>query len=104
MVTEADIARRDRLKAFDRAERINRVGWVLVAMLAIAVFVWWHRGRPVLPIDERVIGTECKVRYSRVMTPADSLVIDMQAPVMDPETAPANITCGELRRAGKLPR
>jgi hypothetical protein len=42
-------------------------------------------------------ASECRAGYAKARSPADTVVVDAR-----PTSAKASITCGTLRRAGKL--
>jgi hypothetical protein len=74
--------------------------WVWAAIIALVIF-----GAYVLlwPTYERTLEAVCRDQYARARTAADTQGVDGVLPlVQDPKFAKRSISCGTLRRAGKL--
>jgi hypothetical protein len=96
--------RRSRLAAFDRAETVKWFGWLAVFALMILIYLWSRGSRLVDRGDEVWIVEQCKPAYARAQNAFDSTTVDRLEPISDPTAPHARITCGDLRRAGKLER
>ena len=102
MLTDQErVARQSRIASFDRRERVAKIAtWVGIALVALLIVVFWSRRQPA---DARGhIAALCAPEYQRAKTAVDTAVIDRRQPFVDPEDVPAGVSCGELRRAGKL--
>ena len=102
MLTDQErTARQDRIASFDRRERIAKIAtWVGIALVALLVVVIWSRRQPA---DAREhIAALCTPEYQRAKTAVDTAVIDRRQPFVDPTDVLAGVSCGELRRAGKI--
>ena len=74
--------------------------WVWAALIAVVIF-----GGFVLlwPKYQQAIQAVCRHEYQGDKTAADSLATDGMRPLMrDPKFADRSVSCGVLRRAGKL--
>lgn len=65
-------------------------------LLAIVVFIWFLQMRrtPIRLMERRV----CEHRYADARTAAETLAIDARPPMADG----AALTCGALRKSGRL--
>jgi hypothetical protein len=102
MLTESERNERHRrLRRFERLERWKVLGALLAAVTLAAFVVWslrlWepHGGRS-------SSAALCAADYKRARNATDSAIVDRRQPVVFPDDALARLTCGELRRAGKV--
>jgi hypothetical protein len=102
MLTDQErTARQDRIASFDRRERIAKIAtWVGIALVALLVVVFWSQRQPA-DAREHIVAL-CAPEYQRAKTAVDTAVIDRRQPFVDPTDVPAGVSCGELRRAGKI--
>ena len=102
MLTDQErTARQSRIASFDRRDRIVKIAtWFGIALVTLLVIVFWSRRQPA---DAREhIAALCTPEYQRAKTAVDTDVIDRRQPFVDPTDVPAGVSCGELRRAGKI--
>jgi hypothetical protein len=74
--------------------------WVLAAVIALVLY-----GAYVLlwPKYEQALEAVCRDQYARALTAADTQGTDGLLPLVnDPKSGRLGISCGTLRRAGKL--
>ena len=74
--------------------------WIWAALIALVIF-----GGYVLlwPKYQQTIEAVCRDEYGRDKTVGDSLATDGMRPlVQDPKFSDRSVSCGVLRRAGKL--
>ena len=90
------------VRRFDRDERWKGRGVVAAVVLLLAWWLWMFKPWEVYG-PYRHIARLCEAEYARAGSAADSSAIDQHQPMVDPEDGPARVTCGELRRAGKIP-
>ena len=97
-------ARSERLRGFERMERLKVVVATLVALAVVGVLLWRVvTASDPLPRGDALIVGRCRADYQRAGSAAESLVVDARRPIFDPEwDVPRNISCGELRRTGQL--
>ena len=85
----------------------------LRGQLALADFRWMWAGLIALvicgalillwPTYEKTLDGVCRDHYARATTAAESLGVDGHLPlVQDPKFAKQSVTCGTLRKAGRL--
>ena len=83
-------------------EWIARVFWVIVAAILVTLVLWWEFRSPLDPLTQQQVAQACRTDYAKARTPAESVSVDRESPVLDRTTAVVRMTCGELRRTGKL--
>ena len=66
---------------------------LVAALLVVRAYQW---------IRDRQIIDACAVAYGRARTGADTAAVDLNRPVMDRLTAVGGMSCGALRRAGRI--
>ena len=101
MSTKGERTRRSRLARLDREERWERLGVVVfVGVVILISALWWRRG-----LLERA-GSQaslCRADYRRAKTAVDTAMVDQRRPMIDPDLVSVAVSCGELRRGGKIP-
>ena len=97
-------ARSKRVRELERLERWKVILGV-VAVIGLAAALIWRANTHPLPIASGAVAASCRTGYQNARSAAESLSVDVQRPLNDPEQdVPANISCGELRRSGELAR
>ena len=81
----------------------NRSSWTgqIVALFAVlAVLLWFIQMRraPMQLLERR----DCQHAYAAAKTAADSLLVDARQPLDANRTDRGAVTCGELRKMGRL--
>jgi hypothetical protein len=94
--------RREQNSAFLRAEQRKRLLLGLAVAVGVSVIVWLGIRHPEDPLDQPGVARMCVESYLKVQTGDDTAIVDSRAPVLDPEVPAPKVTCGELRRAGRL--
>jgi hypothetical protein len=90
-----------RSAAFDRRERLAKIGIALViAAVALTYVMTWQRRAPLE--NRQSIATLCAAQYRRATSAIDSAVVDRAKPFIDETDLAKPVACGELRRAGKI--
>jgi hypothetical protein len=74
--------------------------WVWPGLIALIIFgalvLFW-------PTYEKTLDAVCRDQYARAQTAAETLGVDGLLPlVQDPKFAKQSVTCGTLRKAGRL--
>jgi hypothetical protein len=74
--------------------------WVWASLIAFIIFgalvLFW-------PTYERTLDAVCRDHYARAGTAAETLAVDGLLPlVRDPKFTKQSVTCGTLRKAGRL--
>ncbi len=74
--------------------------WMWAGLIALVIFgaliLFW-------PTYEKTLDAVCRDHYARATTAAESLAVDGLLPlVQDPKFAKQSVTCGTLRKAGRL--
>jgi hypothetical protein len=76
------------------------IRWVWAGLIALVifgavVFLW--------PTYEKTLDAVCRDHYARAQTAVETLGVDGLLPlVRDPKFAKQSVTCGTLRKAGRL--
>lgn len=94
--------RQARLASFVRWETRRRILIALSLLAVIGLLLWWQGTSPIDPFDRRTIASLCVVDYKKARSAAETANVDARAPIIGRRTAVADISCGELRRAGQL--
>jgi hypothetical protein len=84
------------------ATALGVAGLLLVAG-AILGFYLLRANRLSLPVDS-IAAQTCRADYSRARTGVDTATIDSRRPITSRAQAPVALTCGALRRSGRLTR
>ena len=76
------------------------LGQIATVLVAIVVFLWFIQMRkaPLQLIERRA----CEHAYQDARTAAETLAIDARPPIESQRRDSAVVTCGALRRAGRL--
>lgn len=86
----------------DRAvsNRSSWTGHVVTVVVALAVLLWFVQARraPMQLLERR----DCQNAYAAAKTPADSTLVDARQPLGEDRADRAAITCGKLRKMGRL--
>jgi hypothetical protein len=98
------ITRLEKNAAFLLTERRNRLLIAFAVALSTAVILWISMRHPLDPLNSPGVAQRCQANYARAQSSRDTAIVDVQAPVLDPETPTPKVTCGELRMAGRLRR
>ena len=88
--------------AFLRAERRNRILVEVAVAAALAVFLYFNFRHPADPLHNSNAVTECRSDYTKARSARDTAIVDRRAPLPDPEGLDRRVTCGDLRRFGRL--
>jgi hypothetical protein len=93
--------RNRRLRQFEGLERRKLLVALLGAVVLLLLVVWSLRlWKPHGQASS--IAVLCAADYKRARNAMDSATVDRRRPIVFPEDALARLTCGELRRAGKI--
>jgi len=81
----------------------NRSGWtgqIVTVFAVLAVLLWFVQMRraPLQLLERR----DCETAYAAAKTAADSLAVDARQPLDANRSDRGAVTCGELRRAGRM--
>ena len=76
------------------------VGQIVTVFVVLAVLLWFVQMRraPMQLLEQR----DCQNAYAAARAAADSLAVDARQPLDANRTDRGAVTCGELRRAGRL--
>jgi len=93
--------RKARIAAFNRRERITKLAIWLAIVAFLIIYAWtWRRRAPWE--NPGSVAVLCAERYHQARTLADTQVVDVAKPFIDKADLVASISCGELRRAGRI--
>jgi hypothetical protein len=86
----------------DRLLERHRTPWLQLALILVILLALVHR----IPADPRqALMAECAYRYAWLETRADTNALDADPYALElADTLGVGVTCGELRRAGRMPR
>jgi hypothetical protein len=84
----------------DRPPRRAAAGHIVTLLIAIAVVLWFIQARraPTQLLERR----DCENAYAAARTPADTLAVDARQPLGATRTDSLAVTCGSLRKTGRL--
>jgi hypothetical protein len=95
-------SRRNENAAFLRVERRNRILIGLAIVLGAALTFWFGVRHPADPLRNPAVARTCESLYAGAASPAETTMVDVQAPMLDPSVPETKVSCGELRRADRL--
>jgi hypothetical protein len=80
----------------------HRTPWLWLALILVVLLALVRR----IPPDPRsALMAECAYRYAYLETLADTHALDVDPYVLErADTLGLGVTCGELRRTGRMPR
>ena len=78
----------------------TRTGQIVGIFIVLVIALWFIQMRraPMQLLERR----DCESAYKAARTPADSAAVDARQPLDATRTDPHAVTCGELRKAGRL--
>ena len=81
----------------------RRSGWtgqIVAVFVVLAVLLWFIQMRraPMQLLERR----DCQRAYAAAQTPADTAAVDTRQPLNANRTDRGAVTCGELRKMGRL--
>ena len=73
---------------------------IVAVFIVLAIALWFIQMRraPLQLLERR----DCESAYQSARTPADSALVDARQPLDATRTDPHAVTCGALRKAGRL--
>jgi hypothetical protein len=95
-------SRKEENAVFLRTERRNHMLIGLAIALGLAGVLWMGLRHPTDPLHQPAVARMCRAAYAQVSSSPDTAIVDLMAPVVDPEVPAPKLTCGELRMAGRL--
>lgn len=78
----------------------GRTGQIVGVFIVLVIALWFIQMRraPLQLLERR----DCEAAYKSARTPADTALVDKRQPLDRTRTDPHAVTCGELRKAGRL--
>ncbi len=81
-------------------QRSSWSGQIITLLVVLAVLLWFVQARraPLQLLERR----DCQNAYAAAKTQADSALVDARQPLGGNRTDRGAVTCGELRKMGRL--
>jgi hypothetical protein len=82
------------------AQQRTWTGQIIGVFIVLVIVIWFIQMRraPMNLVERR----DCESAYRAARTAADSAVVDARQPLDATRTGPHALTCGELRKTGRL--